>query len=132
MVGRTPGSAADALVGLPQWRKRLILRAKSGTRASPADLCRLTLRYCFLAGSTLGSTLTSTLLSIAFAAGLTSGFTSGLSALGSSRLIGVGTGDGRSAGGVTGRGSGRVGRGCTGGVGKGVGGSPPGFRSEHR
>ena len=37
MVGRTPWSAADALVGLPQWRKRLILRAKSGTRASRAD-----------------------------------------------------------------------------------------------
>src|ERR1035438_8607127 len=37
MVGRTPWAAAAALVGLPQWRKRLILRAKSGTRASRAD-----------------------------------------------------------------------------------------------
>ena len=37
MVGRTPWSAADALVGPPQWRKRLIRRAKSGTRASRAD-----------------------------------------------------------------------------------------------
>src|ERR1035441_6770048 len=34
VVGRTPWSAADALVGLPRWRRRLILRAKSGTRAS--------------------------------------------------------------------------------------------------
>src|ERR1035441_7386538 len=34
MVGRTPWSAADALVGLPRWRKGLILRAKSGTKAS--------------------------------------------------------------------------------------------------
>src|ERR1035438_5750150 len=37
MVGRPPWSAADALVGLRQWRERLILRAKSGTRASRAD-----------------------------------------------------------------------------------------------
>ena len=37
MVGRTPWSAADALVGLPQWYKCLILRARSGTRASRAD-----------------------------------------------------------------------------------------------
>ena len=37
VVGRTPWSAADALVGLPQWRKLLILRAKSGTMASRAD-----------------------------------------------------------------------------------------------
>src|ERR1039457_6373004 len=37
MVGRTPWSAADALVGLLPWRKRSILRAKSGTRASRAD-----------------------------------------------------------------------------------------------
>ena len=36
-MGRTPWSAADALVGLPQWRTRLILRMKSGTRASRAD-----------------------------------------------------------------------------------------------
>src|ERR1035438_830794 len=32
MVGRTPWSAADALVGLPQWCKLLILRTKSRTR----------------------------------------------------------------------------------------------------
>src|ERR1035438_926311 len=37
MVGRTPWSAADALVGLPQWCKRLVLRAKSGTGASRAN-----------------------------------------------------------------------------------------------
>src|ERR1019366_428713 len=37
MVGRPPWSAADALVGLLRWRKRSILRAKSGTRASRAD-----------------------------------------------------------------------------------------------
>src|ERR1039458_1276246 len=37
MVGRTPWSAVDALVGLPQGRKRPILRAKNGTRASRAD-----------------------------------------------------------------------------------------------
>src|ERR1035438_5575819 len=37
VLGRPPWSAAAALVGLPQWRKHLILRTKSGTRASRAD-----------------------------------------------------------------------------------------------
>src|ERR1035438_4211091 len=37
MVGRTPWSAADALVGLPRWPERLIPRAKGGGRAPRAD-----------------------------------------------------------------------------------------------
>ena len=37
MVGRTPWSAADALVGLVRRFKDLILRGKSGSRGTRAD-----------------------------------------------------------------------------------------------
>ena len=63
----------------------------------------------------MGSTLLSTL-----AAGLASGFGSGLSDRGNSRLIGVTTGEGRSAEGGAGRGSGEVARGGAGVMGPGV------------
>jgi hypothetical protein len=79
--------------------------------------------------SGLASTFTAGLTS-----GLLSGFDSGFETLGSSRPIGMGTGDGRSTGGV-GRGAGGITRGGawgadgTGGVGVvvGAGGVGPGF-----
>src|ERR1035437_1652058 len=120
-----------------------------GQALSPANrslsrgdrLLRQNLPYCFLtwAGAAAGlSTLASGLAST-FTAGLTFGllfgFDSGFETLGSSRPIGMGTGDGRSTGGA-GRGAGGITRGGewgadgTGGVGDGLGaggGVGPGF-----